>query len=111
MLNLSNKELHNDAVCAQGYTLSFLCNKQLVGASVAKAFCNLEKHSNKTSDEFSFCIGIVYSSISSSSLPDFPVRFTRGLKILNRDNDFHITKVDKSNAIVMMNKEDYIFKN
>ena len=39
-----------------------------------------------------------------------PKRFTKALSVLKKDQHLHITKADKSNAVVIMNKQDYINK-
>lgn len=63
MVNLSNKELYNDAGFVLGYSLSFSSNKQTDGVRIANEFYNLEKQSDRTSDEISLCKRIVYSLI------------------------------------------------
>lgn len=110
VVNLSDKQLDKDTACALGYGLSFACNKEIDGVDVARAFCNIEKYSDLTSEEVSICKGIVYSSLSKPSVPNCPNRFTSAFKALKKDSDLHITKADKSNAVVIMDKVDYISK-
>ena len=39
-----------------------------------------------------------------------PKRFKKALTELKKDQHLHITKAEKSNAVVIMNKQDYINK-
>ena len=77
---------------------------------VAKAFCNLEKYSDLSSDDINISKGIIYSSMMKEKIPNCPQRFTKALSELKKDDELHITKADKSNAVVIMNKVDYIDK-
>lgn len=46
----------------------------------------------------------------NSSMPNCPIRFRKAYQNLKKDVDLHITKADKSNAVVIMNKQDYTDK-
>ena len=111
VVNLSDKELDSDTKCALGYGLSFTGLKHNINnVDVAKAFCNLEKYSDLPSDDLSICKGIVYASMSKESVPNCPQRFVKSIKSIKNDSDLHVTKADKSNAVVILNKVDYISK-
>ena len=111
VINLSNKQLDKTTKCALGYGLSFATSSSEVNSvEIAKAFCNLEKRSDIPSDEINICKGIVYGALSTPINPNCPRRFTKAYQQLKRDDDLHITKADKSNAIVIMNKVDYLEK-
>lgn len=111
VVNLSSKPLNSDAKCALGYGLSFAASQQEVNSvSVARAFCNLEKVSNVPSDEINICKGLVYGAMSKTTLPTCPKRFFTAYNSLKSDSELHITKADKSNCVVILNKEDYISK-
>ena len=111
VVNLSEKELDNDTICALGYGLSFAGLKQDVNTvDIAKSFCNLEKQGHLPSDEVNICKGIVYASVSNESVPNCPQRFVRAIKSIKKDPYLHITKADKSNAVVILNKDDYVSK-
>lgn len=111
VVNLSDKHLDNDTMCALGYGLNFAGLKQAVNSvDVARAFCNLEKYSNLPSDEVNICKGIVYASMSNESVPNCPQRFVKAIKSVKQDPELHVTKADKSNAVVILNKDDYVSK-
>lgn len=108
VVNLSTKELDKDTRCALGYGLNFsFSGKTEDSVEVAKSFYYLEKNNNLTDDVKNICKGIVYASMSLSSFPNGPKRFTDAIKKLKRDNEIHITTADKSKALVILNKEDY----
>ena len=108
VVNLSDKPLSNDAKCALGYGLKFATsNQQLNFVDVAKGFCNLEKVSDIPAQDINICKGFVYSALATPSFPSCPKRFLIALSDLKKDKDLHITKADKSNCVVILNKVDY----
>ncbi|XP_076052820.1 uncharacterized protein LOC143032236 [Oratosquilla oratoria] len=109
MINLSDKPLSSDVKCALGYGLSF-ANQHIDYVDVAKGFCNLEKYGDVPVQDLNICKGLVYSSLTTPSIPNCPRRFSLAFKELKNDKDLHITKVDKSNCLVILNKADYVDK-
>ena len=110
-VNLSDKQLDNNTTCALGYGLSFSTSvKPVDSVEIAKGFCMLEKNSDISSECINISKGIVYNSVQKSDTPSCPKRFMAALKDLKKDESLHITKADKSNAIVIMDKADYIEK-
>ena len=73
VVNLSNKQLDKDTAAALGYGLGFAHNKEVDNVDIAKAFCNLEKYSDLSSEEVNICKGLVYASISKPSVPNCPI--------------------------------------
>ena len=102
--------MDKNTTSALGYGLSFAMSNKVDSVDVAKAFCNLEKYSDLSSDDINISKGIIYSSMMKEKIPNCPRRFTKALSELKKDDELHITKADKSNAVVIMNKVDYIDK-
>ena len=111
VINLSSKVLDKNTKCALGHGLSFAASSNDINSvEISKAFCYLEKHTENPSDEINICKGIVYGAFSTPVIPNCPRRFVKSYQQLKKDDSLHITKADKSNAIVIMNKVDYIEK-
>ena len=111
VINLSDKQLDRTTTSALGYGLSFaVCDRDINSVEIGKAFCNLEKYSDLSSENVNICKGMVYSLMLKPNDKNFPRRFTKALSELKKDQHLHITKADKSNAVVIMNKRDYISK-
>ena len=49
----------------------------------------------------------MYSALHADHISTCPKRFLLSYKELKRDKDIHITKADKSNALVILDKADY----
>ena len=110
-MNLSDKPLSNDAKCAMGYGLKFAASNQNSNyVYVAKGVCNLEKVGDIPAQDINICKGFVYSALATPCLPSCPKRFLVALNNLKKDKDLHITRADKSNCVVILNKTDYIEK-
>ena len=110
-VNLSDKHLDKNTTCALGYGLSFsVSNKPIDSVHIARAFCQLEKHSNIPNEDINIIKGIVYANMMKPNIPNCPRRFTKALSDLKKDENIHITKADKANSIVILNKCDYLEK-
>ncbi|XP_076038436.1 uncharacterized protein LOC143023722 [Oratosquilla oratoria] len=111
VLNLSDKPLSNDVKCALGYGLKFAFNNQNVNyVGIAKSFCNLEKFSDLSVQDINLCKVFLYNALSTPCPSSVPKRFLTAYKNLKNDKELHITKADKSNCVVIMNKKDYLEK-
>ena len=79
--------------------------------SVAKGFINLEKYSNNISPEnILIAKGCVYGCLGKKLKTNFPDRFVRALRSLKKNENIYITKADKSNTFVILDKNDYLAK-
>ena len=74
------------------------------------AFCNLEKYGNVSVETLNLVKGFIYGVNSFPSYANVPLRFLKVYRKLKKDNNLHITKADKTNALVVLNKQDYIDK-
>ncbi|XP_076069970.1 uncharacterized protein LOC143041797 [Oratosquilla oratoria] len=111
VVNLSDKELNSNVSCALGYGLKFAySNNEYDFVDIAKSFCNLEKYSDLSTEDLNICKGIVYASLSKQVIPNCPNRFLKALRTLKEDNDLHVTRADKANAVVILNRVDYLSK-
>ncbi|XP_066947061.1 uncharacterized protein [Macrobrachium rosenbergii] len=112
VINLSSRPLlEEDVSSALGYGLSFSFSKENVDyVDVANSFNYLERNCSLSSDELSICKGIVYGALSKPIPTSVPRRFIKCYSDLKNDNDLHITKADKSQVLVIMDKDDYVRK-
>ena len=111
VVNLSDKQLDKNTTCALGYGLSFpVSNKPTDSVQIARAFCQLEKYSDIPSDDINITKGIVYGNMMKTDTPNCPRRFNKAYSDLKKDENIHITKADKANAVVLLNKNDYLEK-
>ena len=111
IVNLSDKVLDRNSVCALGYGLNFASSvKPINNVEVAKSVNNLEKFSDLTSEDIGITKGIIYHAMQMPNIPNCPKRFSKAINALKKDDSLHITKADKSSAVVIMNKGDYIEK-
>ena len=108
VINLSDRVIDQNTTSALGYGLSFVSgNDECNSVDIVKGFINLEKYGSINNDDLNICKGIVYGSMAVPSVPKCPKRFEKAFSKLKKDENIHITKADKSNAIVIMNKIDY----
>ena len=107
VVNLSSKVLDRNTVCALGYGLSFAHRSNINPVQVGKSLFQLEKSSSENSD---LIRGILYGSLFRKNRSSVPLRFIKAINNLKKDDSLHITKADKSNAIVIMDKSDYVAK-
>ena len=111
IVNLSDKELDRNTICALGYGLNFASSvKSINSVEIAKGVSNLEKFSDLTSEDIGITKGMIYHAMQMPNIPNCPKRFSKAISALKKDDSLHITKADKSSAVVIMNKVDYIEK-
>ncbi|XP_069184535.1 uncharacterized protein [Procambarus clarkii] len=109
VINLSDRQLDNNTIAALGYGLSFATSNGTVNfVDIAKGFCNLKKYSDVSVEDINVCKGMMYGVLLNNSVPNCPSRFIHAFKNLKKDNSLHITKAEKSNTVVIMNKDDYV---
>ena len=110
IVNLSDKVLNKTTTQALNYGLSFHINNQLDPLDIGKAFINLEKNSRIDSNNINICKGLVYSCLANNNENNIPQRFISTIKSIKNDKNIHITKADKANSIVLINKNQYLEK-
>ena len=74
---------------------------------ITKGFVNLEKRKNIDNDVVNIAKGIIYNSMQNHNYMSCPQRFIKAYKDIKFDKDIHLTKADKSSAIVILDKCDY----
>ena len=112
IVNLSDKPVDSATTAALGYGLSFgVSDGNMDYVDISKSFCNLEKFChNLCPEDINICKGIVYGAMAKPSFSNVPLRFLQAYKNLKKDDTLQVTKADKSNAVVIMNKNDYVNK-
>ena len=105
--NISDKPLDNTTVTALGYGINFSIKENMNWLEIGHAFCKLEKNSNIPIEQINICKGIIYGISSNAVTPNVPKRFLKAYQKLKKDKDIHVTKADKSNTLVIMNRTDY----
>ena len=111
IVNLSDRQLNRDMKCALGYGLNFaMSTKSNNSVEITKSLCDLEKYGDLTSENLNIVKGVIYGSLEKQSTTNVPKRFVKALNELKADGTIHITKADKSSAVVILNKLDYIRK-
>ena len=109
-INLSSKVLSHSTSTALGYGINFALNTKIDPVQVAGSFARLEKNSNISVQDLNICRGLVYGAMHLPHVSSCPKRFLKAYKELKKDRSLHITKADKSNALVILDKTDYISK-
>ena len=108
VINLSNHNLDNSSLPALGYGLNFSITPPVPNyIDIAESLCNFEKKSNITDDIINIVKGFIYGASSIPSYSNVPLRFFNVYKKLKNDVNLHITKADKSNALVILDKQEY----
>ena len=108
VINLSDYNLDHSSIPALGYGLSFSLSPTIPDfIGITEAFCNLERFGNVSNDTLNLVKGFIYGVSSFPSYSNVPLRFLQVYKKLKNNKDIHITKADKSNAMVILNKQDY----
>ena len=110
VINLSRKPISDDVVCALGFGLSFSLISKPSTLSVATALSKFEIKSDLPQQYTDIVKGIVYCGMNYNSNLNFPARYRKSLTELKKDQTVHITRADKSNSIVILDKVDYISK-
>ena len=110
VVNLSSKPISDNVVCALGFGLSFSLVSKPTTLSVASSLSKFEKSTELSQQHTDIIRGIVYCAMHFNSDMNFPARYKKSLTELRKDQTIHITKADKSNSIVILDKVDYISK-
>ena len=92
------------------FGLSFYINVNLNPVDISKGFINLERFSNLELSEINIGKGLVYSCLDNESYSNFPKRFHDSVIKLKRNKNIHVTKSDKSNSFVILDKQQYVNK-
>lgn len=111
VVNLSNKQLDRNVTSALGYGLNFaLSPGGRNSVEITKGLCNLEIYSDLMNEEVNSVKGVIYGSMKKSDTTNVPKRFMVAINELKKDKNIHMTKADKSGALVILNKSEYIEK-
>ena len=105
-INLSSKVLSDDVKKALNFGMSFVLDKEISPLELATAINKLSfnKHFEGNID---IAKGLIYSKLNESTPNNFPLRFRKALFDLKKDPNIHITKADKSNCVVILDKVTY----
>ena len=107
VVNLSSKALHKDLECALGYGMSFAISDKPKTVDVMSSVEKFAKNSDINKENLEITKGLVYSALYSPSFCNIPLRFQKAISSVKKDPDLHITKADKSNSVVILDKSDY----
>ena len=110
VINISSKPLDSNSKKALGYGLSFHINSAPNYLKLATSFHKLERGNLNNLNDLSIAKGIIYASYAQHFDSNFPKRYKLSLSNLKKDVSLHITKADKANAVVVMDKTMYIDK-
>lgn len=106
--NLSSKNLDNITIRALGYGFSFNPdNKKPDVLTISKSLLGLKKISDLPPSHIDIAKGVIFNSIFQRSENNFPKCFTKSLISLKRDKEIVITKADKTNSIVILDRVTY----
>ena len=111
VINLSSRVLTEDEKNSFGFGYNFAASNFKVNPTeIAKGFLNLEKYSNCDGTILNLCKGFVYNSLNNCNYDSCPRRFSIAYNSIRKQRDLHVTKADKSSALVIMDKRDYVNK-
>ena len=72
---------------------------------------SLDRYEKLSKDYHDLLRGLVYGALfSNSQKSSIPLRFHKALVALKKNTNIHITKADKANSIVILDKDDYTSK-
>lgn len=111
--NLSSYQLNKTEKQVLGFGMKFAIAKHQVDPiRVAESFKKLEKHKSEglSLEYIDIARGCVYGLMNQKMVTNIPRRFECALKNLKSNNNIHIMKADKSNKIVILDKDVYIRK-
>ncbi|XP_068224226.1 uncharacterized protein [Palaemon carinicauda] len=111
VVNLSNKILDKTVKCALGYGLNFSMSSRVVNSvEISNGVCNLEKVSDISVKKVNMIKGIIFSNMKEPVVPYCQKRFKKAITELKQDINIKLTKADKSGALIILDKDDYIEK-
>ena len=111
--NLSSYELTKNEKLVLGFGINFsIALGTLNPLSVAESFVHLEKNmrENVSQSDLQIAKGCVYGYAKKRFSCNLPRRFLTALKDLKANVNIHITKADKTNSIVILDKDAYLEK-
>ena len=109
--NLSSQHIDSTTTTALGYGLSFAIDKKPSAVKIASAFKKLELQENVPQASIDIAKGMIYKEILTPTLiKGMPRRFIKSIRNIKSNSNIHITKADKSNSFVILDKNDYIEK-
>ena len=111
-INVSSKVLSDDTKSSLGYGMNFnASNYHVIPTEITKGFVKLQKYNNLDASVLDICEGFVYNySLSSANYESCSRRFVTAYNSLKKDKDLHIIKADKSNALVIIDKQNNVNK-
>ena len=108
-INLSSTPLDEDTKCALGFGLNFTFQRNSMNP--IKAALSLQKFERIANDHTDLIRGLIYGAMHTNKpFTTIPLRFLNALIKLKENPNLHITKGDKANVLVIMNKVEYINK-
>ena len=110
--NLSSLTLDETTTTALGYGLNFHINRRPSSVAISKAFRVLESQGDISDSNLNIAKGMVYKDMLSTPLikNNMPRRYIKSLANLKKNKNISITKADKSNSLVILDKPNYIEK-
>ena len=108
--NLSSYNMSRNEKLVLGYGINFSYTSDRNNImSINKSFSKLEKfkNNNVSQENIQIARGLVYSNCLSGFKSSIPKCFATALKNLKRNKNIHITKADKSNALVILDSTAY----
>ena len=115
VVNISTKNLTEHEQCALELGLKFNNpTKKPDIVQICKSFIRAENKNTQDEEEttrISLAKGLVYGTyMQQYDYNFFPKHLNSALENIKKDNNIHISKADKANTIVLLNKSDYIDK-
>ena len=110
VVNLSTKEINNSTLSALGYGISFSLSRKPKASDIASSLAKLEKCEEIPPRNLDIVRGLVYGAANTPQRENYPLRFRKSIQDLKKDDALHITRADKSNTLVIMDKCNYIEK-
>ena len=108
-VNLSSTILDEDTKCALGFGLNFAFAKDSLNP--IKLALSLDRFEKLNKEYHDLLRGVVYGAVfSTKQHRSIPLRFQKALFALKNNNNIHITKADKANALVILDKGEYVTK-
>ena len=108
IVNVSNLELTDYMKCVLGYGSSFCLPPD--EKCFTKFLCNFENFETFVNTKFDVAKGYILHNIISNFKKMLPKSLYDAMLLLKKNNDIIVTKADKGNKIVIMNRADYIDK-
>ena len=109
VINFSNFSLSSDMKCVLGYGLSFCLPPD--DSCLTTFLSNFQSFECSIGEKFDVLKGFILNDlISKMKKICFPRRLANALFVLKKNREIVVTKADKGNKVVIMNKLDYVAK-